>query len=102
MDLRYAFPQERRQFVPPYGKRRKKTLPGVKAPTSPSRRKEPWVTVTLRAVTYAMLRELADFHKITIGNAASQCIEKEFKKLLWEQEQLKKTTMGNVKYVPRA
>lgn len=85
----------------PYGKRRKKTPAGVKTPDSPSRRREPWTTITVRAATYAMLRELAEYWKCPVGQATTTCVEKEFKKLLWEQEHAQ--IMQKVgRHVPRA
>jgi hypothetical protein len=51
-------------------------------PTSPANRKEAWVTIVIRSPFYTMLRELADFHHITIGQAAMFAIEKDFREVL--------------------
>jgi hypothetical protein len=48
-----------------------------------------------------MLRELAEYWKCPVGQAATSCVEKEFKKLLWEQEHAQ--IMQKVgRHVPRA
>lgn len=66
-----------------YGKRRKKApYFARKKPKSPSRRKTPWVTLTVRAEHYAMLRELSDYNKCTISMAAMVLIEAEFMRVL--------------------
>jgi hypothetical protein len=51
-------------------------------PSSPANRKEAWVTIMIRSTFYAMLRELAEFHNITIGQAAMFAIEKDFREVL--------------------
>lgn len=50
----------------------------LNAPKSPSRRETPWVTITIRAEHYAMLRELAEFHECTISAATMALIQTEF------------------------
>lgn len=66
-----------------YGKRRKKRpLSQLKRPKSPSERKTPWVTLTVRAEHYTMLRELSEYNKCTIGMAAMILIEAEFMRVL--------------------
>ena len=80
-----------------YGKRKRPTPPGKRAPKSPSRRHTPWTTLTIRSEHYAMLRELADLYECTIGQVAMDLIEREFKKKLWEQQQA-----ARPKYVTRA
>jgi len=60
------------------GKRVRRKKPGYKPPPSPSRRDVPWVTLTVRAEHYAMLRELAEFHRCTISAAAMALIQEEF------------------------
>lgn len=66
-----------------YGKRRKKRpLYMLKKPKSPSQRKTPWVTLTIRAEHYAMLRELSEYNKCTISMAAMVLIEAEFMRVL--------------------
>jgi len=46
--------------------------------TTPSRREVPWVSLTIRAEHYAMLRELAEFHQCSMGAAAMALIQTEF------------------------
>lgn len=53
-------------------------------PSSPSKRKERWVTLIIRSAHYSMLREMADYQELTIGQAAMEAIEKEFNKMLKE------------------
>lgn len=53
---------------------------------SPSRRLTPWVTLTIRAEHYAMLRELAEFHNCTMGTAAMALIQTEFIRQLAETD----------------
>jgi hypothetical protein len=62
------------KWVKPASQRRRK----YKAPPSPSRRETPWVTLTIRAEHYAMLRELAEYHQCTISAAAMALIQEEF------------------------
>ena len=70
--------------------------PTWRKPTSPSRRKEPWVGVIVRAPVYAMLRELAEHYDIAIGEVVRRLVEPEFKKTLWriQQEQLREQRGG--------
>jgi hypothetical protein len=72
-----------------YGKRkpRKEYDPTWRKPTSPSRRKDPWMTVSLRAETYTMVRELADFNDKSCGEVIRDIVEKEFQKTLWKIQQ---------------
>lgn len=66
-----------------YGKRRRKRpVKELKRPKSPSQRKTPWVTLTIRAEHYTMLRELAEYNKCTISLAAMVLIEAEFMRVL--------------------
>jgi hypothetical protein len=67
---------KRRPHSVRYRRNRKKK--GLAEPPSPSRRNVPWVTLTIRAEHYAMLRELAEFHRCTIGSAAMALIQAEF------------------------
>lgn len=77
----------------PYGKKRtpakrKKHIdPSWRQPTSPSRRKEPWCTITVRRAAYAMMRELAEHHDTSIGEVLRELVEKEFHKTLWRVQQ---------------
>jgi hypothetical protein len=81
----------------PYGKTRtsaaakKKQNPKWRVPTSPSRRKEPWITIVVKAPTYAMLRELAEYNGKSLGEVVRVITELEFQKTLWkvQQEELK-------------
>ena len=67
-----------------FGKRRKRRRlrTKVKRPPSPSRRDTPWVTLTIRAEHYAMLRELSEYNECTICTAAMILIEAEFMRVL--------------------
>ena len=67
-----------------FGKRRKRRRlrTKVKRPPSPSRRDTPWVTLTIRAEHYAMLRELSEYNECTISTAAMILIEAEFMRVL--------------------
>jgi hypothetical protein len=67
-------------------KRKKKGRNGLAPPPSPSRRETPWVSLTIRAEHYAMLRELAEFHQCTIGAAAMALIQAEFIRQLAESD----------------
>jgi len=81
----------------PYGKKRtaavkkKKKDPTWRVPTSPSRRKEPWISVIVKAPVYAMLRELAEYNEKSLGEVIRVLVEVEFNKTLWrvQQEELK-------------
>jgi len=83
----------------PYGKTRtsasakKKQNPKWRVPTSPSRRKEPWITIVVKAPTYAMLRELAEYNGKSLGEVVRVMTELEFQKTLWrvQQEEIKAT-----------
>lgn len=68
------------------GRRIKPRKPRLKIDPSPSRRMTPWVTLTIRAEHYAMLRELAEFHNCTIGAAAMALIQTEFVRQLAETD----------------
>lgn len=72
--------------------------PTWRKPTSPSRRKEPWVGVIVRAPVYAMLRELAEHYDIAMGEVVRRLVEPEFKKTLWriQQEQIREQRGGDV------
>ncbi len=52
---------------------------------SPSKRDTAWSTLIIRSKAYAMLKELADYYEISIGQAAMDLIEREFNKILEEQ-----------------
>ena len=81
----------------PYGTKRtpaarkKKRDPSWRVPTSPSRRKEPWISIIVKAPTYAMLRELAEYNGKSLGEVIRVLTEVEFQKTLWkvQQEELK-------------
>lgn len=71
-----------------YGKRKNRNaVANTGQATSPAHRKEPWSTVTIRSRQYAMLRELAGYYGISIGQVAMELIEKEFFACLAEQNQ---------------
>lgn len=72
--------------------------PCWRKPTSPSRRKEPWTTIILRAPVYTMIRELADHHDVAMGEVVRVLVEHEFKKTLWkiQQEEVRAARGGDV------
>ncbi len=57
---------------------RKKRPKGYVAPPSPSRRKTPWVSVSVRAEHYAMLRELGDFYEARLTSVVATLIAQQF------------------------
>lgn len=74
----------------PYGYRRRPRASLKNVPTSPSKRHKAWSTVTIRSEHYAMLRELCEYYRYTIGEVTMQLIEQEFErvlKLVEEQEE---------------
>jgi hypothetical protein len=66
----------------PYGYRRRPRASLKNVPTSPSKRHKAWSTVTIRSEHYAMLRELCEYYRFTIGEVTMQLIEKEFNRVL--------------------
>lgn len=52
---------------------------------SPSKRNTAWDTLIVRAKSYAMLKEIAGYYDVSIGQAAMDLIEKEFNRLLEQQ-----------------
>lgn len=72
--------------------------PTWRKPTSPSRRKEPWTTIILRAPVYTMIRELADHHDVAMGEVIRVLVEHEFKRTLWklQQEEVRAARGGDV------
>jgi type III secretory pathway component EscV len=52
---------------------------------SPSQRDTAWATLIIRSKSYAMLKEIAEYYGISNGQAAMDLIEREFNKLLEEQ-----------------
>lgn len=67
-----------------YDKRKYARPNWVIKPTSPSQRREAWVTIMIRSGHYKMLREIKDYLDCTIGQAAMGAIEQEFNRLLQE------------------
>lgn len=67
-----------------YNKRKYARPTWVIKPTSPSQRREPWVTIMIRSGHYKMLREMREYLDCTIGQAAMGAIETEFNRLLQE------------------
>lgn len=63
-------------------KRKKKRPVGYVPPPSPANRKTPWVSVSIRAEYYAMLRELGSFYEATLSGLASTLITEHFLKVL--------------------
>jgi len=63
-------------------KRKKKKPIGYVPPASPSRRNTPWVSVTIRAEHYAMLRELGDYHEASVGKMIGTLAVQEFLRTL--------------------
>lgn len=86
-----------------YGKRCPRPKNKRGAPILMPRKLPPkqWTAVTVRSHTYTMIRELSDYWDICIGDVINACVEKEFKKILWEQEHAKIVQKVG-KYVPRA
>jgi hypothetical protein len=52
---------------------------------SPSKRNTAWATLIIRAKSYAMLKEVAGYYNVSIGQASMDLIEREFNRLLEEQ-----------------
>jgi len=67
-----------------YNKRKYPIAPWHNKPSSPTYRKERWVTLILRSVHYAMLREMSAYQNMSIGQVAMEAIEKEFNRVLKE------------------
>jgi len=67
-----------------YDKRKYARANWLMKPTSPSKRREPWITIMIRRDHYNMLREIKDYLDCTIGHAAMGAIEREFNRLLQE------------------
>lgn len=72
-----------------YGYRRKPRASLKNIPKSPSQRHESvrWSTVTIRSEHYAMLRELCEYYRYTIGNVTMMLIEERFNELLEKQQE---------------
>ena len=64
----------------------KKKPEGYVAPPSPKDRCTPWVSVTMRAEHYAMLRELGQYYRVPIGKMASSMILQRFLEILKESD----------------
>jgi len=69
-----------------YNKRKYARAHWKAKPSSPANRPEAWVTIMIRSTFYRMLRELAEYHHITIGQAAMFAIEKDFRVALENKE----------------
>jgi hypothetical protein len=67
-------------------KRKKKKTIGYVPPASPSRRDTPWVSVTIRAEHYAMLRELGDYHEASVGKMIGTLAVQEFLRTLSQSD----------------
>jgi hypothetical protein len=67
-------------------KRKKKKPVGYVPPVSPSRRETPWVSVTIRAEHYAMLRELGDYHEASVGKMIGTLAVQEFLRTLSQSD----------------
>jgi hypothetical protein len=72
-----------------YGYRRKPRASLKNVPKSPSTRPSNvrWSTVTIRSEHYAMLRELCEYYRYTIGSVAMMLIEERFNELLAKQQE---------------
>jgi hypothetical protein len=72
-----------------YGYRRKPRASLKNLPKSPSTRPSNvrWSTVTIRSEHYAMLRELCEYYRYTIGSVAMMLIEERFNELLAKQQE---------------
>jgi len=55
-------------------------------PLSPARRRVPWVSVSIRAEHYAMLRELGDFYSARLSSLTATLITDQFLKVLEKTE----------------
>jgi hypothetical protein len=69
-----------------FGYRRKPRASLKNVPTSPSKRHKAWSTVTIRSEHYAMLRELCEYYRYTIGTVTMMLIENEFDRVLEKVE----------------
>jgi hypothetical protein len=63
-------------------KRRKPKPKGYVAPPSPVHRATPWVSVSLRAEHYVMLRELGEFYEATLSALVASLVTEQFLKIL--------------------
>ena len=63
-------------------KRRKRKPKGYVAPPSPVHRATPWVSVSLRAEHYVMLRELGEFYEATLSALVASLVTEQFLKIL--------------------
>jgi len=72
-----------------YGYRRKPRPSLKNVPKSPATRPEGvrWSTVTIRSEHYAMLRELCEYYRYTIGSVTMMLIEERFNELLEKQQE---------------
>ena len=72
-----------------YGYRRKPRPSLKNVPKSPATRPEGvrWSTVTIRSEHYAMLRELCEYYRYTIGSVTMMLIEERFNELLQKQQE---------------
>tara|TARA_R110000868_G_scaffold221524_2_gene473272 strand:- start:1218 stop:1508 length:291 start_codon:yes stop_codon:yes gene_type:complete len=70
-------------------KRKKKKPVGYVPPKSPSRRDTPWVSVTVRAEHFAMLRELGDYHEASVGKVIGTLATLEFLRTLAQSDPVK-------------
>ena len=67
-------------------KKGKKKPQGYKPPPSPKDRCTPWVSVTVRAEHYAMLREIGDFYEAPVSKVVATLIVHKYCRLLREDE----------------
>jgi hypothetical protein len=63
-------------------KMRKRKPKGYVAPPSPVHRATPWVSVSLRAEHYVMLRELGEFYEATLSALVASLVTEQFLKIL--------------------
>jgi hypothetical protein len=64
-------------------RRKRKPKPkGYVAPPSPVHRATPWVSVSLRAEHYVMLRELGEFYEATLSALVASLVTEQFLKIL--------------------
>ena len=69
----------------PKAKPRKKPE-GYVAPPSPKDRCTPWVSVTMRAEHYAMLREIAEYFEAPVSKVTATMVVQQYCRLLREVE----------------
>ena len=78
--FKYALKSRRPKAKP------KKKPEGYVAPPSPKDRCTPWVSVTMRAEHYAMLREIAEYFEAPVSKVTATMVVQQYCRLLREIE----------------